>query len=433
MNEDYEHHPRRKRRWLSGCLVILGTVVLMAVIAWLLLGASSDRSTEALRAKGYPTTLVELNAWYVEPPIGENAAGYYLEAGKLFENASFSDYDNLPIQGQADLPPLGTPIPDEMRAVVRAFLDHEVQAFELIDEGSEFEEVRYPANFNMAPGSVLFPHLTSVRNLVRGQNLRTLYHSGQSDVDTLLAEYDKLVGVSRSLRNEPMLLANMVNVALIGMTVSTTERMLNENDFTTEQLKQLDSSLALLMDDDALARAFIGERCFGTSMMASQNRIPVVGGIFRADYVGAIDDFIEIAEEGLPLELDAYKSRLNQTYSYFRPFSSLISEPFTRNIESYYETHALIMAARVAIAIQNSRLDGGDLPGSADGFPESVLSAWSIDPFSGEPLIYKQFDEGFIVYSVGGNMVDDEGIFAEAGPDEHRKRGMQDVVFRILK
>jgi hypothetical protein len=371
--------------------------------------------------------MAELDEWYVEPPPGENAADHYLEAAELIAASAFPFRDALPILGDAVTPPLGTPLPEEMRGVIGAFLEEESEAFELIDEGSQFENARYPIDFSAAPP---FTHLSMIRNATRGQILRTIYHSGHSDADVVVAEYEKLVRVARSIRDEPMLIASMVYQTTVGMAVSTAEQILNENALTREQLANLDASLALLLEENVLVRAFVGERCFGTSMMHAQNRIPVIGGLYRADYTGALDDLILIAEEGLPIRLDEYAAERERTPSRFRPFSSIIAPALLSSVQSYHEMRATILAARSAIAVQIWRLNGGVLPETREDFPDSVTQAWSIDPFSGQPLIYKRLDEGFIIYSVGGDMNDDGG----ATPEPSRRRtGPRDVIFRILK
>lgn len=68
-----------------------------------------------------PRTLDELNAWYVEPPAGQNAAALYsqgLDALKI-ANAGSS---NLPLLGNGQPPPLGTPMPMSMKSALAALV-----------------------------------------------------------------------------------------------------------------------------------------------------------------------------------------------------------------------------------------------------------------------------------------------------------------------
>lgn len=436
MTESRNHRPHRKQRFLSGCLVLTGTGLLMALVAWIMLGVLSEKSNEALRAKGYPTTLGELDDWYVTPPAGENAADYFLEAGILLERSSFPDLTLLPIVGDAASWPLGTPMPDDMREVVGAYLSHESSAFDLLDEGAQFENARYPVNLNLGPTGMLFAHLKSLRYSVRGQKIRTLYFSGQADTVGLMKEYETLVSIARSLRAEPTLIACMVHVAIVQMTVETVEPILNENALTHTQLEDLDASLARLLDEDVMLRAIVGEFCLSANFPGSPATVPVIGNILQSDYSKTMTEYIEVLESGLPDALDTYQALTTRRYSSLRQLSSRLAPSLARSIQSYYEMRARIMAARAAVAVQIYRVDGGELPERLDAFPKSVRSSWPIDPFSGEPLIYKRLDEGFLVYSVGGDFVDSGGRTQEE-LYQRNVRGRTDlsgdVVIRILK
>jgi len=52
-----------------------------------------------------------------------------------------------------------------------------------------------------------------------------------------------------------------------------------------------------------------------------------------------------------------------------------------------------------------------------DRFPENIselvpdiLAEEPVDPFTGNPFVYKLQEDGFVVYSVGSNEKDDEGM-----------------------
>ena len=396
-----------------------------------------------MRARGYPTTLAELDDWYATPPHGENAADYFLEAGTQLERSTFPGLALLPIVGDAESWPLGTSMPDAMREAVGAYLQHESSAFQLLDEGAQYESARYPVNLNLGVNGLPFAHFKPLRFSVRGQNIRVLYLSGQADTTALMNEYETLVGIARSLRNEPTLIACMVHVAIVQMTVETVERILNENALDRVQLEDLDASLIRLLDGDVMLRAIVGELCFSTNSPGLPSTVPFIGGILQSDYSKTMTEFIEVLESGLPDALDAYETLTTRRYSFFRPLSSQLAPSLSRSMQSYYEMRARIMAARAAVAIQLLRLDGSPLPDTANEIPESVRSRWPVDPFRGKPLKYERRDDGFVVYSVGGDCVDSGGRTLEEMQSENGNlaarslsSGLEfsgDVVIRVLK
>ena len=70
---------------------------------------------------------------------------------------------------------------------------------------------------------------------------------------------------------------------------------------------------------------------------------------------------------------------------------------------------AIYDTARIGIACKIYKNLNGDFPDDlADSLPE-ILEKVPVDPFTGHPFIYKKQDSGFIVYSIGSNLKDDEG------------------------
>jgi hypothetical protein len=62
------------------------------------------------------------------------------------------------------------------------------------------------------------------------------------------------------------------------------------------------------------------------------------------------------------------------------------------------------------IAILRHKEKSGKFPESLDELAEAgLLKTVPIDPFSDKPLVYRRTDDGFTLYSVGWNFVDDGG------------------------
>jgi hypothetical protein len=71
---------------------------------------------------------------------------------------------------------------------------------------------------------------------------------------------------------------------------------------------------------------------------------------------------------------------------------------------------AVDRAARVALAIERYRRDhAGALPATLDLLLPGYLSSMVLDPFTDAPLRYERTEAGYVVYSVGSNLKDDDG------------------------
>ena len=71
-------------------------------------------------------------------------------------------------------------------------------------------------------------------------------------------------------------------------------------------------------------------------------------------------------------------------------------------------TQARLTLARLALVIGVYQQEHSAYPESLEGVP-ALADAMPLDPFSGEPCRYQLTEEGFLLYSVGPNGVDDKG------------------------
>lgn len=62
-----------------------------------------------------------------------------------------------------------------------------------------------------------------------------------------------------------------------------------------------------------------------------------------------------------------------------------------------------------AMAVERYRLKHDRLPNTLAELVPTYLDAVPIDPFDGQPVRYRQTDNGFVVYSIGSNLKDDGG------------------------
>src|SRR5216684_4175277 len=147
---------------------ICGVAVLILVLAGtLLFGRSPDKKHEstgplALADDGLPHTLEELNAWYVEPPAGQNAATFYSKGFNALHLGNVGA-SNLLLLGQGQLPPLGAVMPGSVKAALAAFVKSNRDALQFFAQGAKYEQSRYPLDLTQGVYTVL-PHLAKVKS-----------------------------------------------------------------------------------------------------------------------------------------------------------------------------------------------------------------------------------------------------------------------------
>ncbi len=418
MNE-HAHHRPRTRRWLFGCFAVIFIIVAMAIgLGGYIALVPTEDSTDALRAKGYPTTLEELEEWYLEPPPGENAAEYYVQAGILLNRSNFEELGALPLFGDGELPTLGIPDSDEMQATIAQFLEHEALAFQLIDEASQFETSRDPTVQVMGGSSVMELFAT-----FRGQRLRTHFYNSLGDTDSTLEQFATLAHMARSVGQTPVPDGLMMVRSSIDFAIAALEDIVNQDELSPQQLELVERVLEQLLPGDRLVRDILATRCRTLALIDSSQSFSFLHGYARKEFLNAADAHFAVAEVGLPGQLDEFRGLIGKKYSWMDTFESLYANGFRLSVAHFYEAETRLNVAKAAIAIQKLRLSGAEIPERFEELEETVREDWPIDPFSGRPLGYNRSGDGFVVYGVGRNFEDDGGQWDQG----------LDTVFRVLR
>ena len=88
---------------------------------------------------------------------------------------------------------------------------------------------------------------------------------------------------------------------------------------------------------------------------------------------------------------------------------------------------------RLVLALKAYNRDTGAYPASLKELQPTL--GWTIpdDPFSGKPYVYRRQGDGFILYSLGTNEIDDGGM-SEYEPQTGRWRGeTSDIVWECIR
>jgi len=82
---------------------------------------------------------------------------------------------------------------------------------------------------------------------------------------------------------------------------------------------------------------------------------------------------------------------------------------FTSKCQADHEVN--VAQAETVLSLRQYVRGNGTYPDRLDALVPSYLEDVPIDSFSGDPLIYRRDGAGFVLYSVGANLVDDNGVF----------------------
>jgi hypothetical protein len=139
------------------------------------------------------------------------------------------------------------------------------------------------------------------------------------------------------------------------------------------------------------------------------------------------EEAIDVARQPLPARLDAAKAMERK---YLRPRSVSGQRPnfwtrltmalsqreaasqVTIAVAGEAETSALARCSEAALAVERYARDhAGALPRSLEQLVPATLASVPIDPFASAPLRYAPSPDGFKIYSVGANRIDEGGTW----------------------
>jgi hypothetical protein len=450
MNEKETAPRKRSRLKVSNILIIL-LLICVGTFAYhrLSLKSKLQARIEAVSAAGYPVTCAELDQWYKIPDNVENAAYTIRDAFSYYKLWDKDKSKPLPVIGKAELPARTEPMDEEMKALIVQYIADNNKTLELLHAGAAVEHCRYPIDLS-AGFETLMPDLSEIRKGFFLLKLEAILHAEHGDGESAIRSVKSCFGIARSLAKEPITISQLVRSACQNRAATTIEYCINRIKFTDEQLVELIECTHNAERISDMSCALVGERSNGISFFKAPGSVDpgFVGDIpFRpllalykavgmADsdaiiYLDLMDDYMKITQLPLHQRQEAAKavdvrfqsiSRVHVLLYVMMPAMARITTIDTTNI-------AQLLTARVALAIERYRLAVGKLPDFLADLVPDYLDSFPRDPFDGNEMRYKKLDVGFVVYSIGEDLIDDSG---KEKPTGKKKMGETwDVTFTV--
>jgi hypothetical protein len=340
--------------------------------------------------------------------------------------------------------------------------------------------VRYEDGFR-----VLLPHFTKIKPIVLllGSDAELQLHDGQPE----LALADTIAGVHLAARwnREPILLTQLMRIAIAKIMVNTTWEVLRFQDWSDADLAALQQAW-LELDLPASVDA--------TLNFEEAEIVDLLGHISRKQYAGlspatsgsegaGADNFIGILKlccrdpkEGLnaawdryprwwafrmwrqyqlekvalqrieaaraslraAVERGAWLARLREAETNVTRLDGLITwapdfinsgNSYTNVMAKYAGIEAQRSLVIAAIALERHQHKHGSYPANLEPLVPAFLAALPRDPMDGQPLRYRRNDDGrYTLYSVGWNDQDDGGDPTPVGTSPYWENG-KDIVW----
>ncbi|HXI73586.1 MAG TPA: hypothetical protein VNN22_24855 [Verrucomicrobiae bacterium] len=424
-----------KRIFFRICVLFFALIVISFIIWRVNLGHEVSAKFAAIRAVGLPTNGNELNDYYPTVPDNENAALVMTQAFVLLQNYPGSRSNEV---DRFQFPERGQHLTNDQVQLLTGYVEMNSNTLAKVSEAIKLSKSRYPVDFS--PGfETLLRHLDEVKELALLCEYRAALAIDSSQPANADVSVKEILGIARTLNEEPTLISQLVRFALVRIGIATLENRFNSGELNNAELTNLAGVFTQQKETNFIARGLIGERAMAVSVFrpslakmkqqlsnfeAPQDESPApqrssqllkATGIFERDlnfYLEAMETNISFAKLPPPqsMAITNISEKMAETArGHYCIFSTMLLPAMSGSVIKEADSFARVRLATTAIAIERFRLARGKLLENLNELTPQFLTNVPNDPFAGEPLLYHRLAKGYVIYSVGRDGHDDGG------------------------
>jgi hypothetical protein len=428
--------------------------------------AENEKRLQAIRLAGQPLNMQDLAGLYPDPPSTQNAALLLKPALDLVVRPGLAT--NIPLFG-ADFPTGNVPFQKSEADAIRALVDKNQAAIDSVPWG-KLQGTWFGSGFQNGFTNLAKVPVSKIDDLIKILCLNAALKAEDQNSKAAAQSLQRALEIEQTLRNDTIL------QQIEEWVCNSISRVLNRTILVDSDLEILSGSLTRT-NFGMTKELLINERALGLSIAEYVQSLAAASGktqsispvqrflksyqsklIYRdqdlLDYLDTVDAGFPILDlplsNAIPLLLtleqeskksdDAFLKERGSAF--FRPFkrhraslSSMVRPPdFYRFFSTEAEIVAYVRVTRTSLVVERWRLShGGSLPDSLSALKPDFLSDFPVDPFDEKPLRYKKLERGYVVYSIGPDFTDDNGVPEPKGASHPTQSHptQYDVVFQV--
>lgn len=301
-----------------------------------------------------------------------------------------------------------------------------IKAMTLIAQATERPQCRFNIDYSKG-AETLLPHLAKLRNLSRflGAVGGAAVERGDRESAWECALWE--LRLADSVRTEPLLISQLVRIAMASIACSTVQQAAVPLPPAAAIVPTLDQRLAGFDDPGPAVLAIDGERLIFTEWIFRQPQAkiqellqagaeaaapaPTAEQVAAARVVcsQATARLAELAAQPyyqVRGELEAFPGTIGRG----NPLAQSLLPSLGNYCRRVAESQALVRVTRLGLRVTQHKAAQGAYPPSLAALKLADIPAEKQqDPFTGKPLCYRPAGDGFVLYSVGPDGVDDGG------------------------
>jgi hypothetical protein len=344
---------------------------------------------------------------------------------------------------------------DETADILGEALSEYSDAVGLARTVADYSHGRHELDFALVPFETLLTETQASRTAARLLMADAAIRAQDGDIDGALDSSRAILGVARSIGDEPTLISGLVRVAIGEVAMTSARRVLAQGEPSDATLARLQAVVLDEMAQPILLQGFRGERASLDELIRrirdAEIPIEALGSKSKPDgpisevapwgklsfdnqralaleWMNEVEAIVQQRPVKRPPLLKAWNAEIARVAnSRFERFVSTLPVLMTPAIsvaeqaQSRYQSDLGAMA--ILLAAERHRRKMGDWPASIAAIDPTFLARPPLDPFTDEPFRVEHRDGQFLVHSIGPNLKDEHGAceprkLSQGAPDD---------------
>jgi hypothetical protein len=407
------------KRFFTVSAIVLGVFLIVFVILNVWISSRLESRLAKLRAAGEPTSIRELER---PVPTESNAALILAEVRsqlEAFAKAQMEFEKTAAGMNYAEFGYLDERPSDEQIAAIKELVEKFPDLPTAIDHGGEAQNYIPPMDYSLdhlAFQDEVTVSMKLLRTVSRFNSLRVALAMTDGKLDDAANVGINMLKLAKLNDSQPLLVSGLVGIALRGAAIRELNRVLRAGELSPETYLRIDQELAVHDDPQRIVEMLKTERAFNLDSayeLTDHFSVGWIGNLLKLD-------ILEFHEQAVPILAKPWhenKSKLRSLSSqrYVFPISDTAMSLMLPALQAANEANqrglAELRCLRMLNALKSLQQSSGS---EAKDFADlGLIESATLDPFSGEPLILKKVDNGWVIYSVMQNGKDDGGNFKD--------------------
>jgi len=344
--------------------------------------------------------LTELNSvGMAGRPESDNAAPYYKKAIEI--------YVKEPDALSGKTRNLHEELTSQEQTMLRKWVQDNSPALEQLKLGSNKPYCWFT---KQGPTLDVNPHLQEMVELAFVLQARTFLQSENNNINSIIDDLITLYKFGAHISSGPNLSEEkMVGFALKGLSLKSLFFILDSKLLNSASMKSLEDRLNQLATNQNEAFDIRGDK------INMQEKVETTFTNLKG-YLKSTLEYCDMVAARTPWKLKNDKAILSANTN---PWIENIAPAIARSVEIEYRSRTEVRALITILAILRYNNENNSYPATLQELKSAgYLDELPNDPFSDKPLVYRKTEEGFILYSLGGDFDDDGGQQSKWGLGE---------------